>query len=71
MASTWTSEDVAVLSAAMASGIKRVIYDGPPKREIEYQSLSEMSAVLADMVRQVAGSSTPSRRLVKTVKGFR
>ena len=71
MPATWTQADIDTLKAAIVGGVKKVIYDGPPKREVEYQSLSEMRALLADMVSQVNGSASPSRRLSKTKKGFR
>jgi len=66
----WTQADVDTLKAAIVGGVKKVVYDGPPKREVEYQGLPEMRALLAAMVRSVA-STSKSRRLVKTKKGFR
>ena len=69
----WTQTHIDNLSEAMAGGVKRVLYDGPPKREIEYQTLSEMEDLLGKMVAHVAGLAgcAPSRRLVKTEKGYR
>lgn len=70
----WTQSDIDKLKAAMALGVKKVVYDGPPKREQEFQSLSEMRDLLAEMRAEVdAASSSPSpvRRLAKTSKGFR
>lgn len=46
-----------------------VTYDGPPRRSIQYQSLSEMRALLAEMVRQVDGPV--AYRRTKHAKGFR
>jgi hypothetical protein len=56
----------------MEGGVKKVVYDGPPKREVEYHSLAEMDALLAKMIRHVQSEAgSPQRRLVKTKKGFR
>ena len=65
----WTAADIVALKAAIASGVKRVIYDGPPKREVEYQSLSEMRDLLAEMRAEV--EAAPAFRRVKHAKGFR
>lgn len=69
----WTQENIDTLAAAMAGGIKKVVYDGPPRREVEYQTLSEMETLLGKMVQHVAGAAgcAPARRLAKTKKGFR
>ena len=69
----WTQENIDTLAEAMAGGIKRVVYDGPPKREVEYQTLAEMEVLLGKMVAHVAALAgcAPVRRLVKTQKGFR
>ena len=69
MADLWTDEDREALKLAIKGGILTVTYDGPPRRSITYQSLSEMRALLADMNRQV--SSAPTNRLVKFRRGFR
>lgn len=66
---TWTESDIETLRAALRTGVKRVRYRGPPEREVEYQSLGEMRALLAEMVSQVAG--TTRYRRVKYSKGFR
>lgn len=69
---TWTQADVAALRAAVASGVLRVIYHGPPMRSMEYQSLREMRALLSQMeqdVARAAGTST-AYRLVSTSKGL-
>lgn len=65
----WTETDIATLKKAVASGVLTVSYDGPPRRTITYQSLSDMRALLAEMNRQV--SSAPSHRHVVWKKGFR
>ncbi len=65
----WTQPDIDALKAALAGGVKRVLYDGPPKREVEYQSLSEMRALLAEMRAEVEG--TTSFRRTKHERGFR
>lgn len=67
---TWTPEEIATLRAAVASGILTVSYAGPPARQITYQSLAEMAALLG---RMEASSSTggPTYRRVQHSKGFR
>lgn len=73
--STWTDDDKAklrqaILKLATGEAVVRVQYDGPPKREVEYQpaNLSEMRKLLADMG---AGSATaPRRRYASHSKGF-
>jgi hypothetical protein len=65
----WTAEDITTLKAAVASGVLSVEYSGPPARRITYQSLSEMRALLAEMVAHVDGSRRPYR-LAQTKKGF-
>ena len=64
----WTPADIAKLKAAVASGALTVKYSGPPSREITYQSLDAMRAVLAEMRREVNGS--PTYRLGATRKGL-
>lgn len=70
--STWTEADISTLRAAMRSGILTVRYDGPPKREVTYQSLDEMRKLLAEMMADVGASTgtRPSHRLAATRKGF-
>ncbi len=65
----WTAADIATLKAAIASGTKRVLYDGPPKREREYQDLKAMWDALAAMRADVEES--PSHRRMTWNKGFR
>lgn len=65
----WTAADILKIRAAIASGVKNVIYDGPPKREVEYQTMTEMRAALAEMRADVEGST--AYRRVKFNKGFR
>ena len=64
----WSQADIEALEAAMASGVKRVLFDGPPKREKEFHSLSEMDALLSRMKRELA--SPPPYRRVKFGRGF-
>jgi hypothetical protein len=67
----WTQADVDALKAAVASGVLSVRYDGPPGRTVTYHSLSEMRALLASMVQDVArASGSGSYRLIQTKKGF-
>lgn len=65
----WTEQDKATLKAAIASGVLVVEYDGPPKRRIEYQSLSSMRQLLASM--DASTSTAPRRRYAGHSKGFR
>lgn len=65
----WTSADITKLKTAISGGVKKVIYDGPPKREAEYQSLTEMRALLAEMRGEVEGAT--AFRRVKWKRGFR
>ena len=65
---TWTQADVDKLKAAVGSGILAVEYDGPPKRQITYQSLAAMRELLAVMVRQVNGA--PAFRHASFSSGF-
>ena len=69
MAALWTQSDIDTLKTAIAGGVRRVVYDGPPKREVEYQDLKEMRALLAEMCSQVADSR--SFRRTTHNKGFR
>ena len=69
MATTWTQADVDTLKAAIASGVLSVSYAGPPARSMTYQSLDAMRAALAEMIRDVNG--TTSYRRVRFVRGFR
>lgn len=68
---TWTEADMAPLRAAIASGVLTVVYDGPPRRQITYQSLGEMRALLASMERDIArAAGRPTVRFASTSKGF-
>lgn len=68
---TWTQADVDTLKTAVASGILTVTYDGPPRRSITYQSLSEMRALLAEMVADVArAGGRTSYSVARTRKGL-
>lgn len=64
----WTEADLATLSAAIAQGVKRVRYSGPPEREVEYQSLTEMRKLRAEMIASVCG--VPTHRYALFRKGF-
>lgn len=67
----WTSDDIATLKAAVASGVLTVSYNGPPARTIGYQSLNQMRALLAEMVAEVNNAAGTRRayRLGTTNKG--
>lgn len=46
MSVIWTQTDIDTLKAAIASGVLSVTYDGPPRRSVTYQSISQMLQVL-------------------------
>ena len=65
-----TQEQLDTLQAAIYSGVLRVVYEGPPRREITYQSLDQMRAVLAEGVAaQAAASGKSQSRLAAFTKG--
>lgn len=69
--STWTQADVDALKLAIKSGIMRVRYDGPPAREMQYQTTKEMRALLAEMEQSVASAAGRKNvKLAATRKGF-
>lgn len=64
----WSQQEIDTLRAAVASGVLTVTYDGPPRRSITYQSLSDMRDLLASMTAtSVAGVPY---RLAATRKGL-
>jgi len=65
---TWTQADIDKLKLAVASGVLTVKYAGPPEREVTYQSLGAMRALLAEMSRQVNGA--PAFRHASFSSGF-
>ena len=65
----WLQADIDALRTAIASGILTVSYDGPPKREITYQSLTAMRSLLAEMRSDV--DEVVKYRRTKHAKGFR
>lgn len=68
MATTWTQADIDKLKRAIASGVLSVRFDGPPARSVTYQSLEAMRGLLAEMTRDVKGTTTFRR--VAFRKGF-
>jgi hypothetical protein len=44
---TWTTEDLATLERAIASGVLTVSYSGPPARSVTYQSMDAMLKALS------------------------
>jgi hypothetical protein len=71
MPMTWTQEEIDTLRAAIASGILIVEYDGPPRRKVQYQTLSEMRVALSKMVSDNASASgRASYTLIATRKGL-
>lgn len=71
-AMSWVQADIDRLKEAVKTGVLTVRYDGPPKREITYQSLDAMRRLLAEMTADVAtaAGTRPSFRLAATRKGF-
>lgn len=72
---TWTDEDKAklkqaILDLATGTAVVRVLYDGPPKREVEYQqrNLADMRSLLASMEASTPGAVR--RRYASHSKGF-
>lgn len=49
----YTLEQLQTLSAACAAGVLTVRYEGPPAREVTYQSLDAMRRQLAAMRREL------------------
>jgi hypothetical protein len=67
----WTEADILALRTAIASGVLSVSYSGPPARQVTYQSLDAMRALLAEMRQEVAAAAGQSTRvLVAHRKGF-
>lgn len=51
----YTQDDIDALKAAIASGARRVKFgSGPDSREVEYRSLADMRATLADMLAEMS-----------------
>jgi hypothetical protein len=67
----WTQAEVDALRAAVASGVLTVVYDGPPRRQVTYQSLQQMRELLSSMVQSVDQVTTgrPGFILANTRKG--
>jgi hypothetical protein len=59
----YTQADADKLRAAIATGAKRVRFQG---HETEFHSLDEMRRLLADIEREVNPASAPARRTVAT-----
>jgi len=60
----WTQEDIDKLKAAIATGVLTVVYDGPPRRQVTYQSTDSMLKALGAMQGEVdatAGTSSVIR----------
>ncbi len=68
----WTQADVEKLEAAVSSGILTVSYDGPPRRQMTYQSLAAMRDLLREMKNDVAAAAGDQKgfRLASFSGGF-
>lgn len=65
----YSQDDIDALKAAIATGARRVKFgSGPDSREVEYRSLDEMRATLADLTAEV---STAPRSTVSYVEHSR
>lgn len=62
----WTSEDLAALQAAIATGAKRVTYSD---KTVEYRDLAEMNQILTDMKTEL-GIAPRRRRYAQHSKGI-
>ncbi|MFZ5715765.1 MAG: phage head-tail joining protein [Bradyrhizobium sp.] len=48
---TYTQDDIAALTAAIATGASEVTFgSGPDRRTVVYRSLAEMRSLLAEMI---------------------
>jgi hypothetical protein len=57
IAMAYTQNDIDTLKAAIATGARRVKFgSGPDAHEVEYRSLADMQAVLAEMTIEVLGT---------------
>lgn len=67
----WVQSDIDSLKAAIAQGVLRVRYSGPPEREVTYQSIPDMLRVLALAQQYVASQAgTPLFKFAGTSKGI-
>jgi hypothetical protein len=62
----WSQAEYDALKAAIARGTQTVSYNG---RSVTYHSLKDMRALLAEMERDLAGTSAQPYRLASTSKG--
>lgn len=63
---TWTKEELQAIEEAYKQGIRRVRFRD---REVEYRSLDEMRAIVAQAQRSVSGS-VRSHYFAKTARGY-
>jgi hypothetical protein len=57
----YTQDDIDALKAAIATGAQKVTFgSGPDSRTVEYRSLDQMRSILADMMAEVAPSTSRS-----------
>lgn len=59
----YTQDDIIALKAAIASGARKVKFgSGPDSREVEYRTLADMKATLAEMTAEISpAGSQPIR----------
>ena len=51
----YTQDDINALKAAIASGARKVKFgSGPDSREVEYRTLADMRATLAEMTAEIS-----------------
>jgi hypothetical protein len=74
MAGIWTQDDADALKEAIKTGVLTVTYGATSSgsgRSVTYQSLSQMRALLASMLQDIAqAGGTSSTRYAATRKGF-
>lgn len=67
MATSWSSDDVAALERAIASGARKVKFRD---REVEYRSLDEMREALRIMNQSLSGGAKSRRRFAQYEGGI-
>lgn len=71
MGIAWTDEEIAGLRKVVSSGVLSISYDGPPRRQVTYQSLAEAQKLLASMIKaRDAVKGGANFRRVQFSKGF-
>lgn len=64
----YTQAQLLNLEVALTQGVLTVEYDGPPKRMVTYQSVAAMTALRAQMIREL--NKPPAFRHASFSSGF-